>query len=235
MRIVILGPPAGGKGTQAKKLCEHFNLTHISTGDLLRQAVKDKTPLGLEAEKYMSAGQLVPDELVISLIEARLRQSDCDKGVVLDGFPRTKRQALALTKKGIEVDCVLNLHVADEKLIERAVNRRVHLASGRMYHLFFNPPLIPGRDDITGEPLTHRDDDNEDALKARLAVYHARSQPLIQYYQYDAIQTTFHHIAGDGTPDVISTQIIQKIRHLFVASAKSEDDTEASHSLLASL
>lgn len=225
MKLLILGPPASGKGTQAKKLCKHFNLTHISTGDMLRQAVRDKTPLGLKAEAYMRDGQLVPDGLMIEMVAARLEQADCENGVVLDGFPRTMAQAQALTDKTIEIDGVLNLQVAEEVLVHRAIHRYVHLSSGRMYHTFFSPPKTEGLDDLTGEPLTHRADDNEVAVKARLAIYHEQSAPLIEYYQASTIETTVYHIAGDGVPDAISAQIIARISELNVVIDNADDES----------
>ncbi|MDZ7839685.1 MAG: adenylate kinase [Gammaproteobacteria bacterium] len=182
MRLILLGGPGAGKGTQAGFLTEHFNIPQISTGDMLRAAVKADTPLGREAKKVMDAGGLVSDDIIMGLIKERLQEPDCSNGYLFDGFPRTIAQADAMRKEGIGVDYVVEIAVPDEEIIKRMSGRRVHPASGRTYHVEFNPPNEEGKDDVTGEPLVQRDDDKEATVQKRLEVYHEQTAPLIEYY-----------------------------------------------------
>ncbi len=182
MRLVLLGAPGAGKGTQAKFICEKYGIPQISTGDMLRAAIKAGTPLGVEANKVMSQGCLVSDDLIIALVKERLLQDDCKNGYLFDGFPRTIPQAEAMRSAGAAIDFVLEIDVADCEIVERMNGRRVHLASGRTYHIKFNPPKVDGKDDETGEDLIQRDDDKEETVKKRLGVYHSQTQPLIDYY-----------------------------------------------------
>lgn len=182
MRLILLGGPGAGKGTQAAFLTEHFEIPQISTGDMLRAAVKAGSPLGKEAKKVMDAGGLVSDEIIMGLIKERLQEPDCRNGYLFDGFPRTIAQAEAMKNEGIDVDYVVEIAVPDEEIIRRMSGRRVHLASGRTYHVQFNPPREEGKDDVTGEPLIQRDDDKEETVRKRLQVYHDQTAPLIEYY-----------------------------------------------------
>jgi adenylate kinase len=182
MRLILLGPPGAGKGTQAAYIKEKFAIPQISTGDMLRAAVKAGTPLGLAAKKVMDAGHLVSDDIIIGLVKERLQQMDCAKGFLFDGFPRTIPQAQAMRDAGIDLDYVLEIDVPDAEIVLRMSGRRVHLASGRTYHVKFNPPKVEGKDDVTGEPLVQRDDDKEETVKKRLEVYHEQTKPLVDYY-----------------------------------------------------
>ncbi|HZD20687.1 MAG TPA: adenylate kinase [Burkholderiales bacterium] len=182
MRLMLLGPPGAGKGTQANFIREKYGIPQISTGDMLRAAVKAGTPLGLAAKKVMDAGQLVSDDIIIGLVQDRLQQPDCARGYLFDGFPRTIPQADALKRAGVPIDHVLEIEVPDDEIIARMSGRRVHPASGRTYHVTFNPPKVAGKDDVTGEPLIQRDDDREQTVKKRLEVYRAQTRPLIDYY-----------------------------------------------------
>ena len=182
MRVILLGGPGAGKGTQANYIKEKYNSPQISTGDMLRAAVKAGTPLGIEAKKVMDAGGLVSDDIILGLVEERTKEPDCANGFLFDGFPRTLAQADALKDKGVPIDCVVEIDVDDEEIIKRMSGRRVHLASGRTYHVVFNPPKEEGKDDETGEPLIQREDDQEDTVRQRLAVYHEQTEPLIEYY-----------------------------------------------------
>ncbi len=182
MRLILLGPPGAGKGTQAGFIKERFGIPQISTGDMLRAAVKAGTPLGLAAKKVMDAGQLVSDDIIIGLVKERLKEADCASGYLFDGFPRTIPQADAMKSAGVKVDVVLEIAVPDADIIERMSGRRVHVASGRTYHVRFNPPRVDGKDDVTGEPLIQRDDDKEDVVRKRLEVYHAQTSVLVGYY-----------------------------------------------------
>jgi adenylate kinase len=183
MRLILLGPPGAGKGTQAASLCERYGIPQISTGDMLRAAAKAGTPVGLAAKRLMDAGQLVSDEIIIGLVRERLTQPDCARGYLFDGFPRTLPQAEAMRRAAVAIDCVLEIDVPDEDIIRRMSGRRVHPASGRTYHVRFNPPKREGFDDLTGEPLVQRADDEEETVRKRLEVYHAQTQPLIEYYR----------------------------------------------------
>ncbi|WP_440997297.1 adenylate kinase [Arhodomonas sp. SL1] len=183
MRIILLGPPGAGKGTQAQALCEAYGIPQISTGDMLRAAVKAGTPLGQEAKKVMDAGGLVSDDIIMGLIKERIAEPDCANGFLFDGFPRTIAQADALAAEGIRIDNVVEIQVPDEEIVQRMAGRRVHPASGRVYHIEHAPPNEPGKDDVTGEPLVQRDDDQEETVRKRLEVYHEQTRPLVDYYR----------------------------------------------------
>jgi adenylate kinase len=182
MKLILLGGPGAGKGTQAAFITEKYGIPQISTGDMLRAAVKAGSAMGLAAKKVMDAGGLVSDDIILGLITERLKQPDCANGFLLDGFPRTLPQAEALRAQGVELDFVLEIDVSDEEIIRRMSGRRVHPGSGRTYHVMFNPPKVEGKDDATGEPLIQRDDDKEETVRKRLAIYHSQTQPLIEYY-----------------------------------------------------
>jgi len=183
MRLILLGGPGAGKGTQANFIKENYHIPQISTGDMLRAALKEGTELGLKAKEYMDAGKLVPDDVIIGLVKERIKEPDCEKGFLFDGFPRTIPQADALKEAGVPVEAVVDIDVPDGEIIKRMGGRRVHLASGRTYHIVFNPPKEEGKDDVTGEPLIQRDDDQEETVRKRLDVYHAQTEPLIDYYK----------------------------------------------------
>jgi len=208
MKLILLGPPGAGKGTQAQFIRERFGIPQISTGDMLRAAVKAGSPLGVEAKKVMDAGGLVSDDLIIGLVSDRLQEDDCRTGYLFDGFPRTLPQAEAMKVAGIALDYVLEIDVADEEIIERMSGRRVHPGSGRTYHLRFNPPRVEGRDDVTGEELLQRDDDQEATVRKRLQVYHAQTRPLLEYYRAwaasgDPRAPQCRKVAGVGSVDAI--------------------------------
>ena len=208
MRLILLGAPGAGKGTQATFIKEKFNIPQISTGDMLRAAVKAGTPLGLAAKKVMDAGGLVSDDIIIGLVKDRLQQPDCANGYLFDGFPRTIPQAEAMKQAGVPIDYVLEIDVPDSAIIERMSGRRVHQPSGRTYHISFNPPKVAGKDDITGEDLIQRDDDHEETVKKRLAVYHEQTEILIDYYNAWAKSgkpgaPQYRKIAGVGPVEAI--------------------------------
>ena len=182
MRILLLGMPGAGKGTQAQFLIDKYGIPQISTGDMLRAAIKASAPLGLEAKQYMDKGALVPDHIVIGLVKQRVQEPDCPDGFILDGFPRTIPQADALRAAGIDIEFVIEIEVGDQEILRRMSGRRVHLGSGRIYHVEFNPPKVPGKDDVTGEPLIQRPDDSEETVKQRIATYHSQTKPLVNYY-----------------------------------------------------
>jgi len=212
MRVILLGPPGAGKGTQAHFIREKYRIPQISTGDMLRAAVKAGTPLGVAAKKVMDAGQLVSDEIIIGLVTERLKQADCRQGYLFDGFPRTIPQAEALKDVGCALDFVLEIDVPDEEIIARMSGRRVHPASGRSYHVRFNPPRQPDKDDVTGEPLVQRDDDREETVRKRLEVYRAQTRPLVDYYSRwaasgDARAPRFRRISGVGRVDEIQSRV----------------------------
>lgn len=216
MRLILLGGPGAGKGTQANFICQKFNIPQISTGDMLRAAVKAGTPLGLEAKKIMDAGGLVSDEIIIGLIKDRLSESDCDNGYLLDGFPRTIPQADAMKANGIDVDFVVEISVSDEEIIKRMSGRRVHLASGRTYHVIYNPPKVEGKDNETGEDLIQRDDDKEETVKHRLDIYHEQTEPLIEYYKTfstsgEANSPSYVEIQGIGGVEDIKNAILSEL------------------------
>jgi adenylate kinase len=202
MRIILLGAPGAGKGTQAQFIMQKYGIPQISTGDMLRAAVKAGTPLGLQAKELMDAGKLVTDELVIALVKERIAQSDCVNGFLLDGFPRTVPQADAMKAAGINVDYVLEFDVPDAVIIDRMSGRRIHAPSGRVYHVRHNPPKVENIDDITGEPLTIRKDDNEEIVRKRLVEYHDLTKPLISYYQHEAKEGRTQYFRVDGTQAV---------------------------------
>lgn len=182
MNIILLGPPGAGKGTQATNICEKYSIPQISTGDMLRAAVKAGTPLGVEAKKVMDSGGLVSDDIIIGLVKERITEGDCSNGFLFDGFPRTIAQAEALKSDGVKIDYVVEMQVPDEDIVSRMSGRRAHLSSGRTYHIIYNPPTVEGKDDITGEDLVQREDDNENTVRSRLDVYHEQTQPLVDYY-----------------------------------------------------
>ena len=183
MRLILLGGPGAGKGTQANFIKDKYQIPQISTGDMLRAAIKAGTDLGMKAKGYMDSGGLVPDEVIIGLVKERIQESDCEAGFLFDGFPRTIPQADAMKDAGVSIDAVVDINVPDEEIIKRMSGRRVHLASGRTYHITFNPPKEEGKDDVTGEPLVQRDDDKEETVRKRLEVYHDQTEPLIDYYK----------------------------------------------------
>ena len=209
MRIILLGAPGAGKGTQAQFMMDKYGIPQISTGDMLRAAAKAGTELGLKAKELMDAGQLVSDELIIGLVKERIAQDDCAKGFLLDGFPRTIPQADAMKAAGVIVDFVLEFDVPDEEIVKRMAGRRVHSGSGRTYHIVYNPPKVEGKDDVTGDDLSIRPDDEEATVRKRLDIYHAQTAPLIAYYQNEASQGNGAHHKFDGTKavDVISTEL----------------------------
>jgi adenylate kinase len=213
MRLILLGPPGAGKGTQAAFIREKFGIPQISTGDMLRAAVKAGSPLGLAAKKVMDAGQLVSDDIIIGLVKERLRQPDCAQGYLFDGFPRTIPQAEAMKAAQVGLDYVLEIDVPDEEIIERMIGRRVHPASGRTYHVKFNPPRAAGRDDATGEPLVQRDDDREETVRKRLEVYRAQTRPLVDYYgkwaaSGDPKAPKYRRIEGSGPVERITARAL---------------------------
>ncbi len=212
MKLILLGAPGAGKGTQSAFICQKFAIPQISTGDMLRAQVKAQTPLGLKAKSYMDQGALVPDDLIIQMVKERLKEKDCQNGYLLDGFPRTLPQAEALKKEGVELGHVLEIDVSDEVVIERMSGRRVHLPSGRTYHIRYNPPKVEGKDDVTGEDLIHRADDFEETVKKRLAVYHEQTQPLVSFYtqwqKEDQNAPKVHKVNGVGNLDAIAQNIL---------------------------
>lgn len=217
MRLILLGPPGAGKGTQANFIKEKFGIPQISTGDMLRAAVKAGTPLGVEAKKVMDAGGLVSDDIIIGLVKDRLQQDDCKSGYMFDGFPRTIPQADAMKDAGVPLDFVLEIDVPDSEIIERMSGRRVHLASGRTYHVKYNPPKVAGKDDLTGEDLIQRDDDREETVKKRLEVYHAQTKPLVDYYTQwaasgDAAAPKVRKISGMGAVDAITARAFDALK-----------------------
>ncbi len=221
MRLILLGAPGAGKGTQAKFICEKFGIPQISTGDMLRAAVKAGTPLGIEAKKVMDAGGLVSDEIIIGLVKDRLTQADCAKGYLFDGFPRTIPQAQAMKDAGVAIDYVLEIDVPFDAIIDRMSGRRVHVASGRTYHVTFNPPKVAGKDDETGEDLIQREDDKEETVKKRLDVYDAQTRPLVEYYSSWAqngdpsakvAAPAYRKVAGTGSVEVITTSVFAALK-----------------------
>ncbi len=205
MRVILLGPPGAGKGTQAGYICEEFGIPQISTGDMLRAAVKEGTPLGREAEKVMKSGGLVSDDIILGLVKERTARDDCRNGFLFDGFPRTIAQAEALKNQRINLDFIVELQVADEEIVSRMSGRRVHPGSGRVYHVQHNPPKVEGKDDVTGEDLVQRDDDREETVRKRLEVYHDQTKPLVDYYRKLAASgepMAPAYVAIDGLGDV---------------------------------
>jgi adenylate kinase len=217
MRLILLGPPGAGKGTQATFICKQFAIPQISTGDMLRAAVKAGTPLGLAAKKVMDSGALVGDDIIIALVKERISQPDCANGFLFDGFPRTIPQADAMKTAGVKLDFVLEIDVPDEAIIERMSGRRVHMASGRTYHLKFNPPKVDGKDDVTGEDLIQRADDEEATVRNRLQVYKNQTQPFVAYYlSWAAIGAAeaprYRKISGLGSVDDITARALEALK-----------------------
>ena len=217
MRLILLGPPGAGKGTQAAFLRDAFGIPQISTGDMLRAAVKAGTPLGVAAKKVMDSGQLVSDDIIIGLVRERLKEPDSAKGYLFDGFPRTIPQADAMKAAGVKLDYVLEIDVPDDEIILRMSGRRVHPASGRTYHVKFHPPKAEGRDDVTGEPLVQRDDDREETVRKRLEVYRAQTRPLVDYYGKwaaggDPAAPKYRRIEGAGKVDEIRRRALDALR-----------------------
>ena len=208
MRIILLGAPGAGKGTQAQFLTKKYNIPQISTGDMLRAAIKAGTEMGKLAKEAMDTGKLVTDEIIIGLVKDRITEDDCSNGYLLDGFPRTLAQADAVLNAGIVIDAVIEIDVADEEIVKRMSGRRAHLASGRTYHVVFNPPKIEGKDDVTGEDLVQRDDDKENVVLDRLKVYHDQTEPLIGYYkEQSAKNPNIKYITVDGTAHIDEVEI----------------------------
>ena len=216
MNIILLGPPGAGKGTQASHICENFYIPQISTGDMLRVAVKKESPLGIAAKKVMDSGRLVSDEVIIGLVKERINAPDCINGFIFDGFPRTVVQADALKKEDVKIDYVIEIQLPDEDIVVRISGRRTHLASGRTYHIELNPPAVSGKDDQTGEDLIHRADDFEDIVRERLGIYHEQTQPLVDYYseenEENISSTKFIAISGVGSPNEVSDRILTALK-----------------------
>jgi adenylate kinase len=216
MRILLLGLPGAGKGTQAQFLIQRYKIPQISTGDMLREAIKAGSKLGLEAKSYMDRGALVPDPVVIGLVKERIKAADCTNGFIMDGFPRTLPQAEALRDAGIDLDFVVEIEVPDADILRRMSGRRVHLASGRSYHIEFNPPKVAGKDDVTGEPLVQRSDDNEDTVMKRIKTYHDQTKPLVDYYsgwktRGDARAPQYLNINGSEAVETVRDKILAAI------------------------
>jgi adenylate kinase len=217
MRLILLGAPGAGKGTQATFICKHFGIPQISTGDMLRAAVKAGTPLGVEARKVMDSGGLVGDDIIIGLVKERLTQPDCAGGFLFDGFPRTIRQADAMKEAGVKLDVVLEIDVPDQAIIERMSGRRSHAPSGRTYHVKFNPPKVEGLDDVTGEPLIQREDDKEETVRKRLEVYQLQTRPLVDYYgrwatSGDLDAPRYARISGSGSVEEITARVMAALQ-----------------------
>ena len=215
MKVLLLGAPGAGKGTQAQFIKEAFNIPQISTGDMLRAAVKAGTSLGIEAKKIMDAGGLVRDDIIIGLVKERIQEADCANGFLFDGFPRTLAQAEAMKEAGVVLDFVVEIDVPDEAIVERMSGRRVHLASGRTYHLVYNPPKVAGKDDETGEDLIQRDDDQAETVQKRLNVYHEQTEVLVDYYGKQSVETGLPgYIKVDGTQDVneVKEQVLAQLQ-----------------------
>lgn len=208
MRVILLGGPGAGKGTQANYIKERYGIPQISTGDMLRAAVKAGTPLGIEAKKIMDAGGLVSDDIILGLVKDRIQEEDCRNGFLFDGFPRTIPQAEALREQGVDIDCVVEIDVDDEEIVGRMSGRRVHMASGRTYHVEFNPPREEGKDDLTGEPLIQRDDDREDTVRKRLQVYHEQTEPLVAFY------SRWAEAGGAGAPRYVRIPGIGRVEEI---------------------
>jgi len=211
MKIILLGPPGAGKGTQAETLCSNFSIPHISTGNMLREAVEAETDLGKEAKALMDAGILVSDEVIVGLVEERINLPDCKNGFLFDGFPRTIPQAEALVNRSIAIDFVIEIDVPDEEIISRMSGRRMHPGSGRNYHVTFNPPKVEGKDDATGESLIQREDDKPETVKDRLKVYTNQTSPLISFYTEQSNSIKYIQVSGSDAPGVVSQNILEKI------------------------
>lgn len=202
MRLILLGAPGAGKGTQAQFICEQFAIPQISTGDMLRAAVKAESALGLQVKEVMTSGGLVSDEIIIALVKERIQQADCAKGFLFDGFPRTIPQAEAMVEAGVDLDYVLEIAVEDQEIIKRLSGRRVHEASGRIYHVLYNPPKVAGKDDATGEPLIQREDDKEETVRKRLQVYHEQTEPLVGFYKNLKADNAPRYVRVEGVGSV---------------------------------
>ncbi|MDG1229775.1 MAG: adenylate kinase [SAR86 cluster bacterium] len=213
MKIILLGPPGAGKGTQAESICQRYDIPHISTGNMLREAIDAGTKLGLEAKSLMDAGILVSDEVIVGLVEERISSPDCSTGFLFDGFPRTIPQAEALVQRGIAIDAVVEIDVPDDDIINRMSGRRMHPASGRNYHIIFNPPKVEGKDDATGEDLIQREDDKPDTVRDRLKVYQDQTSPLIEFYSSLSSSGPLNYIkvSGTSTPKEVSENIFQQL------------------------
>lgn len=212
MRVILLGAPGAGKGTQAQFIMERYAIPQISTGDMLRAAVKEGTELGKQVKEIMNSGQLVSDDIIISLVKERIARADCTNGFLFDGFPRTIPQAEAMKRAGVSIDHVLEIDVPDEAIIERLTGRRVHPASGRVYHVKYNAPKTDGIDDVTGEGLIQRDDDREETVRERLAVYHSQTAQLVDYYKAEQVNgTRYHRIDGLGSVEEIRQRVIDAL------------------------
>lgn len=213
MKIILLGPPGAGKGTQAESICQRYDIPHISTGNMLREAIDAGTKLGLEAKSLMDAGILVSDEVIVGLVEERISSPDCSMGFLFDGFPRTIPQAEALVQRGIAIDAVVEIDVPDDDIINRMSGRRMHPASGRNYHIIFNPPKVKGKDDATGEDLIQREDDKPDTVRDRLKVYQDQTSPLIEFYSSLSSSGPLNYIkvSGTSTPKEVSENIFQQL------------------------
>lgn len=217
MRLILIGPPGAGKGTQAKFICEKFGIPQISTGDMLRAAVKAGTPLGKAAKAVMDKGQLVSDDIILGLVKERIAQPDAANGALFDGFPRTIPQAKALQDAGIPIDFVLEIQVPDAEIVERMSGRRIEPVSGRTYHIKYNPPKVPGKDDVTGAPLVQRDDDREEVVRKRLAVYHSQTEALVGFYRDLAASgeksaPKYRAVSGIGAIDAVTKRVLDALK-----------------------
>ena len=217
MRVILLGGPGAGKGTQAAMVCKHFDMPQISTGDMLRSAIAERTEIGVRASQLVDSGELVPDEIIIGMVKQRIKSADCKSGFLLDGFPRTVPQAQALRREKIKIDLVIEIAVDDQEVLRRMTGRRVHLPSGRTYHVEFNPPKQPGIDDVTGEPLVQRADDDIETVRERLKVYHKKTAPLIDYYicwaaKNDTVAPGYARVSGIGSVRFVSDSIINVLK-----------------------
>ncbi|MBV05800.1 MAG: adenylate kinase [Gammaproteobacteria bacterium] len=214
MKIILLGPPGAGKGTQAEVICNQFKIPHISTGNMLREAVEEGTKLGLEAKALMDAGILVSDEVIVGLVEERISRDDCNRGFLFDGFPRTIPQAQALVERNINIDAVVEIHVPDQDIVDRMSGRRMHPGSGRNYHIIYNPPKVEGKDDLTNEDLVQREDDKPATVKDRLQVYSDQTLPLIEFYSSfsEKGKVNYFRVLGTASPEEVSDSILRKLR-----------------------
>jgi adenylate kinase len=214
MRVILLGAPGAGKGTQAQFICEKYSIPQISTGDMLRAAVKAESPLGLQVKDLMASGGLVSDDIIIALVKERITESDCENGFLFDGFPRTIPQAEAMVSAGVEIDYVIEIDVDDEEIVGRLSGRRVHPESGRIYHVIYNPPKVAGKDDESGEDLIQRADDSEETVRKRLGIYHDQTKPLVAFYkQFEAQNsaTKYVHVPGVGSLEEITTKLMASL------------------------
>lgn len=214
MRVILLGAPGAGKGTQAQFICEKYDIPQISTGDMLRAAVKAESPLGLKVKDIMTTGGLVSDDIIIALVKERITESDCANGFLFDGFPRTIPQAEAMVSAGVDIDFVVEIDVDDEEIVGRLSGRRVHPESGRTYHVIYNPPKVEGKDDVTGEDLIQRADDSEETVRNRLSIYHDQTQPLVAFYkefEKENASTKYVHVPGVGTLEEITAKVMASL------------------------